>query len=144
MISFEEANKLMHEAIVPLGAERVSLQNSLHRILAEDLISGSDVPSFNSSAMDGFVCRKSDLNSILGIVADIPAGIVPSGVLKRNECMRIMTGGMVPEGADHILKKEDAEEMESGSVKCRNLLPESNITLKGEDLRKGDLVLKSG
>jgi molybdopterin molybdotransferase len=144
MISFEQANNILLEAIKPLGTERVPLLHSLHRILAEDYISDSDVPPFNKSAMDGFACRKSELNNILKVVANIPAGVVPPGPLERNECMSIMTGGMVPEGADHILKKEDAEEIEAGRVKCRNLLPESNICLKGEDLRKGDLVLKSG
>jgi molybdopterin molybdotransferase len=144
MISFEEANKIVQEAIKPLGTEHVPLQNALHRILAEDYISDSDFPPFNKSAMDGFACRRSELNNILKVVANIPAGIVPQVPFGRNECMRITTGAMVPEGADQILKKEDAEEIGSGSVKCMNVPSESNICLKGEDIRKGDMALKSG
>jgi molybdopterin molybdotransferase len=143
MISFDQANNILLGAIKPPGTERVPLQDSLHRILAEDFISDSDVPPFNKSSMDGFACRKSDLSNNLSVVGIISAGEVPARPLGENECVRIMTGGMVPEGADSVIKMEDAEEIEAGKVKCRNLLTESNICLRGEDLKKGEAALKS-
>jgi len=71
------------EAIKPLGLNGCLCRHSLHKILAEDYISDFDVPPFNKSAMDGFACRKSELNNILKVVANIPAGIVPLGPLGR-------------------------------------------------------------
>ena len=144
MIPFEEAYAIMTEAAISFGTERVELEEAEGCVLAEDCYADADMPPFDKSMMDGFACRKADLNLPLKVVGSVPAGSVPSRPLSKGECMRISTGGMAPPGADHILKKEDAEETSPGWVQCRFILDESNIYPMGRDMKKGGLLLKSG
>jgi molybdopterin molybdotransferase len=141
MITLKEATEIIRSVKPDTRTERIPLQHSLKRVLAEDIATDTDIPAFDRSAMDGFACRKADLENTLKVIGEIPAGMDPVRALSKNECMRIMTGGKVPSGADYILKKEDAEELEQGFVKCRNLTSITNIRMKGEDLKKGGLVL---
>ena len=144
MISFEKASAILNQSVRTFGTERVPLGNSLNRVLAEDIFSDEDIPPFRKSLMDGFACRRKDLQAPLRITADIPAGTSPPGELGENECMRIMTGGMVPLGADCVIKKEDTELLKNGLVRCRNTGADSNISPMGEDFKTGELALQSG
>jgi molybdopterin molybdotransferase len=144
MITFKEASEIIRSIKPNATTERISLHQTLRRVLAENIITDIDIPAFDRSAMDGFACRKADLENNLKVIGEIPAGTDPVQVIGDNECMRIMTGGKVPSGADYIMKKEDAEEIEEGLVKCRNLSSITNIRMKGEDLKKGGLVLPAG
>jgi molybdopterin molybdotransferase len=144
MIAFEKALEMVLTSVKLASTQQVKLQNSLDRVLAEDIYSDIDMPPFNKSAMDGFACRLQDLSNELEIVDEIPAGAVPSKTVRHNQCARIMTGAVVPGGADFVLMKEYAKLIDSNKIRCTNETTKSNICYKGEDVKKGDLVLKKG
>jgi molybdopterin molybdotransferase len=83
-----------------LGDECVHFMDSLNRVLAEDVISDVDMPPFDKAAMDGFACRKEDLDMEMDVIETVAAGQVPKKRIEKGQCTRIMTGAMVPEGAD--------------------------------------------
>jgi len=144
MIPFNEALETIKSFARTHSPERVNLFDALRRTLAEDVFSDISMPPFNKSAMDGFACRKSDLKNQLQVVEEIPAGTIPAKTIGENQCARIMTGAMVPEGADFVIMKEDIEEIASDFVRCTREISKSNICYTGEDVRSGDLVLKKG
>jgi molybdopterin molybdotransferase len=144
MITFEEAQQIIESTSISKETERVNLLKALYRVLAEDVCSDIDVPPFNKSAMDGFACRKSDLNSVLEVIEEIPAGKVPLKSIGTNQCARIMTGGKIPPGADMVMQLEHSLLVKPGFVKCTKEISSSNICTVGEDIRKGELVIRSG
>ncbi|MCD6091381.1 MAG: molybdopterin molybdotransferase MoeA [Bacteroidales bacterium] len=143
MIQQEEAFKIIKESVITLGTEFVPFQNSLGRILAENVYSDMDMPPFNKSAVDGFACRKQDLNNDLVLLEVIPAGVAPTKTVGANQCSQIMTGAAVPEGADTIIMVEHTEKIE-GKIRFIQSKTNSNICAIAEDLKKGDLVLAKG
>jgi molybdopterin molybdotransferase len=124
-------------------SEHVDLDAALNRILAEDVISDMDMPPFNKSAMDGFACRLADIDQELVIIETIPAGKSPLNIIGPGQCSRIMTGAPVPEGADCVIMIEDSEVMDS-KVKILHPPGKSNICYLGEDIKKGEIVLRKG
>jgi molybdopterin molybdotransferase len=143
MISFEEALNIVLSHGKTIGTEHIPLQNCLNRTLSEDILSDIDMPPFNKSAMDGYACRKEDLDNELEVIEEIPAGKVPVKRIEKNQCSRIMTGAMVPEGADFVLMQEHAEEV-YGKITCSTKSNHANICYCGEDVKKGDVVLEAG
>ncbi len=144
MLPFNEALQLVCSSIKPMEKENVSLPQALNRILAEDIISGIAMPPFNKSAMDGFACRKVDLDNTLDIIGEIAAGTTFRQSIGENQCVRIMTGAMVPEGADFVLMKEHAKEISPLKICRAKESTAANICLTGEDVKVGDIVLFSG
>ncbi len=144
MIPFEEASDIVLNSANILGSEQVDINNSLNRILAEDIVSDIEMPPFNKSAMDGYACRKEDLKNELEILETIPAGYVPEKLISENQCSKIMTGSMVPEGADCVIMVEHTEEITDNKVRFTGDATKEHICYKGEDMKVGDLVLKKG
>ncbi len=144
MIPFEEALAILKTYSIRQGTEYVDLYHALDRILAEDIHSDVSMPPFNKSAMDGFACRRSDLKNHLVVVEEIPAGTTPTKSIGENQCARIMTGAMVPEGADFVVMKEHAEKLDTNHIRCTHETSQTNICLLGEDVKAGELVIKSG
>jgi len=144
MIPFSEALETIKSFARMPGTEQVNLLNTNRRTLAEDVFSDISMPPFNKSAMDGFACRKSDLKNQLQVIEEIPAGTIPAKTIKENQCARIMTGAMVPKGADFVIMKEDIEKIASDYVRCNRETSRPNICYKGEDVESGDLVLNKG
>lgn len=144
MISFEEAYKTVMAASFSTGTETVPFDVSLGRILAQDVMSDMDMPPFDKSTVDGFACRRSDLGSELEIIETIPAGKQPLKELGAGKCSRIMTGAPLPRGADCVIMVEDSMIMSSGRMKFMGEYSKPNISLKGEDIRTGELVLGTG
>jgi len=144
MMPFSEALETIKRFARTPGTEQVDLLYALSRTLAEDVFSDISMPPFNKSAMDGFACRKSDLKNQLQVIEEIPAGTIPAKTIGENQCARIMTGAMVPEGADFVIMKEDIEEIASDFVRCTRETNKTNICYTGEDVKSGDLVLNKG
>jgi molybdopterin molybdotransferase len=103
-----------------------------------------DIPPFNRATVDGFACRKADLGRELQIIETIAAGKQPEMNVHDTQCSRIMTGAPVPDGADMVFMVEDSLILPSGKVKFTGSFVKENISLKGEDIRLGDMVLQSG
>jgi molybdopterin molybdotransferase len=143
MITFEEAIKIIQVTARPLTAEQVHLSRSLNRVLANDVVSDTDMPPFNKAAMDGFACREADIEGKLRIVEEIPAGKVPVHSIEAGECSRIMTGAMVPAGADFVVMKEHVV-ITGNQIQVVKKGQSANICVRGEDLLAGEIILKSG
>jgi molybdopterin molybdotransferase len=144
MISLEQALEIAFSKAQLMGTERADFLHSAGRILAEDIFADADMPPFNKSAMDGYACRHEDLGKELAVLEVIPAGQSPKQPIEAGLCSKIMTGAQVPEGADTVFMVEYAEVVASGKVRFTGSKTNSNICLKGEDLKEGDLVLNSG
>jgi molybdopterin molybdotransferase len=144
MIRIEEAYKLVTGAVEPMGTEKIDIKGSLHRVLAEDVISDVDMPPFNKSAMDGYACKEKDLDKPLEIIESIPAGKAPEKRVENWQCSEIMTGAPVPEGADCVIKVEDTLINAEGMVVFRGKTGSLNIAYKAEDVAKGELLIPKG
>jgi len=144
MILFEEAYETVMQYARPLGTEQAGLTDLLNRVIAEDVISDMDMPPFDKSAMDGYACRREDLGNVLTVVEEIPAGRIPEKKISRNQCAEIMTGAMVPEGADCVIIVEQTEQAGVDTIRFTGEKTENNICYRGEDIRKAEVVLKKG
>ncbi len=144
MISLKHAIHIALSKGQPMGTEPVDLMQATNRILVNDVFADADMPPFDKSAMDGYACRREDLDYVLSKLETIPAGYAPTKKIGSFECSKIMTGAKVPEGADTVFMIEYAFENSDGKVRFTGEKTHSNICLKGEDLKKGDLVVASG
>ena len=130
--------------------EEVDLFNAVNRILAEDIISGVDVPPFDRSKMDGYAVKSEDTydaeedNPItLKIIDSIKAGAYSTKELKNNECMEIATGAPIPKGANAVVMVEYTEVDNNKNVKIyRPVSPHENIQYCGSDIMAGELLLR--
>ncbi|MDQ2178839.1 gephyrin-like molybdotransferase Glp [Marinifilum sp. D714] len=144
MITFHEALKTVKHATRKLEKEHIDISDCLNRVLAEDVRSDMAIPPFNKSAMDGYACKKEDLLEELEVLEVIAAGVAPSKSIGSKQCSKIMTGAMVPEGADTVIMVEHTEELENNRIRFTKEKTKSNICIKGEDIEENDVVLKKG
>ncbi|MFA8343368.1 MAG: gephyrin-like molybdotransferase Glp [Rhodothermaceae bacterium] len=144
MIPFEEAIEIVEKNVRVLGTEKVKFTESLNRILAQDVHSDMDMPPFDKSAMDGFACRSEDIKNELELIEVIPAGKTPEKKITPNTCSKIMTGAMIPLGADCVIIVEETEETAENKIKFLKDKTGKNICKKGEDVKAGDKVLEKG
>ncbi|NLC71769.1 MAG: molybdopterin molybdotransferase MoeA [Desulfuromonadaceae bacterium] len=142
MIRFDEALSTVLASARLLAPEKIDLQDSLGRILAEDVVSDIDMPPFDKSAMDGYACRKADIGTPLEILEIIPAGKSPQLAVGKNQCAKIMTGAAIPEGADCVVMVEHTRLDEADRVRFTAEETNTNICFKGEDIRAGQIVLR--
>ncbi len=144
MIPYDEALMKTLDAARLLPGEETTLEQSLGRVLARDVQSDVDIPPFDKSAMDGFACRRADLDQPLTMVDHIPAGKLPSHALGPGQCAEIMTGAAVSPGADCVVKVEDTAKNPDGRIRFNAAKTSTNICYRGEDVRIGDTVLQCG
>lgn len=148
MLTLDQARTQMLEQLpFPTETETLNLQQAANRICAEDVISPINVPSFDNSAMDGYAVRLADLQQslTLSITGKSFAGNPFQGEWQAQSAVRIMTGAMIPEGADAVVMQEQVTVNEDGSVTFSEL-PKRNQNIRriGEDVKKGDVVLEQG
>lgn len=144
MIRLEDALEIIHNSSVnSLGCERLSLDLITDRVLAEDVFTDTDFPSFDKSAMDGYAIRVEDIDKKLKLIEFIPAGTKPENTVTSGSCSKIMTGAMVPEGADMVVMQEDVTVV-GDIISINNLKSRANILKQGEDIKSGALLLKKG
>lgn len=144
LISFEEAFSIVMKSAFETGTETVDFKGSLNRVLRSDVISDMDMPPFNKSTVDGFACRRADLESELEMIETIAAGSVPKKRITAAQCSKIMTGAAIPDGADLVFMVEDSAVLPSGKVRFKGTFTKDNISSKGEDIRSGEKVLEKG
>lgn len=151
MLEIGEAQRKVLEEIPVLGRERVHILDALGRVLAQDVAAVRDVPGGNNSAMDGYCCRHADIagatsanHVTLRVIGDSPAGRPFKGEIGPGEAVRIMTGGVIPQSADTVVMVEDTH-LEGDHVQCfHDPGPGAHIRLKGEDVKAGEIILKTG
>ena len=144
MITLEKARELSATHLLETGTEQNPLGESLHRVLAEDVQADRDIPPFPRSTMDGYACRKEDLPGPLKVMETVQAGSLPTLDVGSGQCSKIMTGAVVPPGADCVIMKEYVKEDEPGCVSFTTAETDTHIDPRGQDLKKGDLLLPKG
>lgn len=127
-----------------LGSETVDLGQAYNRILTEPVCSDLDMPPYPKSIRDGYACRQADLPGPLRVVETIPAGTPPRGTIGRGQCAKIMTGAMVPPGADCVIMVEETGPVGEDRILCHHSQPGNYIAARGEDIRAGSKVADQG
>jgi molybdopterin molybdotransferase len=147
-LQLSAAQRVVLESVATFGAEQVKLEQSLGRVLAEEVRANRDQPPYDISAMDGYALRSADLGAIpatLEIIEDIKAGDMPSKTLAPGQCARIMTGAPMPQGADAVIRVEDTEALPDNNVQINQAVkPGNDIRRLGENMRNGEVVLTPG
>jgi len=144
-----KAREFIQAYLTPLtGNEMVNIRAALGRVLAEDIISRINVPAHVNSAMDGYAVRFKDLNpqaeTILHMIGTALAGKPFAAQVSGRECVRIMTGAVLPEGTDTVIMQEHAS-ADGQNIRFHGAHKQGqNIRQAGEDLAIGQVVLKSG
>lgn len=144
-MSVTQARQFIQQFLNPVAATEVlPVMQSLGRVLAADIISPSNVPNHNNSAMDGFAFKYSDHLKTLKIIGTAFAGRAFEGIVKPGECVKIMTGAVVPTGADTVVMQERIAIKSDRITLLDTLKQGSNVRLAGEDLKLGQTVLAKG
>ena len=143
----EALSNMLAQLPQPTETERLSLNDSTNRVLAQDIISPINVPSFDNSAMDGYAIKFADLETFtdFNIAGKSFAGKPFEGEIQAGECVRIMTGAMIPTGCDAVIMQEETEQAGENRIRFTNAIKlGQNIRRVGEDVAKGNLVLAKG
>ena len=144
-----KAREVIARFLQPVTAtERLSVRAALGRVLAEDVVSPLNVPAHDNSAMDGYAVRcvdlKGDGEASLKVTGTAFAGAPFQGTVKAGECVRIMTGGVVPAGADTIVMQEHVKAVQDRVTIGPGQTKGQNLRRAGEDLTAGQIALKRG
>jgi molybdopterin molybdotransferase len=135
--------------------EWVPIDQCDQRFLAEDIVATHDVPHFNRSPYDGFALRSADTTDAsrdnpleFEVIEELAAGMVPQRKVHEFQAVRIMTGAQMPAECDAVIMLELTEEFEKDGKKYirfkRSLKKGENVSFKGEDAKKGEVLVKKG
>jgi molybdopterin molybdotransferase len=164
MLTVDHALAKILEAFQRLPAERIPLAEGLGRVLAQSVTAAQDLPPFPNSSMDGYAVRAADVASAsrdvpvrLTVVEDIPAGRVPMRTVGPGQASRIMTGAMLPPGADTVVPVEQTDGVVQGFREAHDAAalpteigifqgskPGDYVRPTGEDIQQGQVVLRDG
>lgn len=160
LIPVKEAQEIIKNCISSLKSsesEIILLENANHRVLAQDIVVLMDVPPFDRSAMDGYAVKAGDTDSAssdhpvkLKVVDKIGAGSVSRVVLNNQEAIEIATGAPMPKGTDAIIMQEFTHHEKAPRKEEEYVYLEKSVQAlhdvseKGEDLKKGEIILKEG
>ena len=153
MPSYQEARAIIAERCRALGhapaTEILDVKDAVGRVLAQEIRADRDYPPFDRAARDGFAVRSADCQSAgvsLRVIGEVATGAEFAGRLEAGECVQIMTGAPVPEGADAVVM---IEQTHSGTAKDevfidRTAAPGMNFVPRASESRKGDVLLRAG
>ena len=154
VVSFEEAIKITQAefSAYEIASEKLDICNCLGRVLAEDIVSAENIPPFDRSTVDGYAVLSSDtfgagesIPSMLSLTGEILMGEEAETALSSGECIKISTGGMLPEGADSVSMVEHTEQLIDGTcLVFKAVSPFQNVTKKGDDVKIGQTVINKG
>lgn len=151
LITIQDAWKVLTDHISLMPTEKIDVRDALERILAQDLYSEVDIPHFERSAMDGYAVKAEDT---FGCSQTSPAGLKivdriniyesSSKLVDTGTTVKVATGSPIPAGADAVVKVEEAEEKGDFLEIHFPTVPGKHVMKLGEDVKKGDLLLKAG
>jgi molybdopterin molybdotransferase len=140
-----KAREAMKACITPLSAtEQIPIRRALGRVLAQDVVPDINVPAHDNSAMDGYAVRFSDLDQPLQEIGTALAGKPFGRSVGAGECVRIMTGAVMPAGADTVVIQEVVKKDGDRIVVPPGQKRAQNVRYAGEDLKIGVPVLQPG
>jgi molybdopterin molybdotransferase len=152
MKPFNEALNIILDSVSPLDGEKADILDSAGRIIYTDIVSDTEIPPFNNSAMDGYAVRSGDLKNAsqetpvrLKIRGEVQAGINTEKLkVGSGQAVRIMTGAPMPLEADAVIPVEDTSEESETLLAYKELKKDENVRFAGEDITSGQRVLKRG
>jgi len=150
-ISLEEAQNILLANCKSVGLEHVHFQDSLGRVLGEDIVSPENIPPFARSPYDGYAFRAADTLQaakdnpvILEVIEEVPAGNAPTRIVSSGKAVKILTGSPIPEGADAVTKYEETEINGNLVSVFTPFQAGENIVPAGEDVPKGEIIAARG
>lgn len=149
---YRDAFSMMINDIEELpGSEELPLDEALGRVLARDVVSPIDLPPFDRAAVDGYAIRGEDTFQAreyspveLEVVEEITAGIESRREVTNGKAIKLMTGNKIPKGANAVIEQEKVKREGDNIYVLRPVAPGQNVAFKGEDVKKGSVVLKKG
>ena len=154
VVSLEDGARLVEGRFGPLsvGLERVPLADAVGRVIAHDVVAVEGVPPFDRSTVDGFAVVASDtfgcsdaLPALLELAGEVEMGAVPDRECAPGSCVRIPTGGQLPESADAIVMLEYCEEHGDGTIGvARAVAPGDNVVYENDDVKPGETLVGAG
>ncbi len=152
MISFTEALEIVLNATPLLDTKRRNLVDTLGLVLADDVVAEENIPAYDNSSMDGYAVRSTDTSAAtaassvsLDIIGESSAGNVFNGNLGTGKAVRIMTGGLVPRGADAVIPLERVDSSGENSIRINAPVKVGEyIRRAGEDMKARERVITSG
>lgn len=151
LMPVKKAQEIINSSLNRVGVEEISLENAYRRVLAEEVISLLNSPPFERSAMDGYAIRAEDTFGFsethpakLRIIDSIGAGQVSNAVVESGKAVKIATGAPIPEGANAVVMEEYTVSNGDYIDVEMSLTPNENVSPMGEDILKGDIVLREG
>ena len=143
MIKLNQAMEIINKQTPSVKLETVKTENSLGRLLPKALTSTIESPPFSKAAMDGYAVQSTDTSREFTILETIGAGETPSETVQQGECVKIMTGAVMPEGTDKVIRVEYTER--NGTVMTiKQNERGTNVIFRAENLKIGDPVLSPG
>lgn len=141
-MSVEQARTFILQFLNPITEiETLSIRDSLGRVLAQDIISPNNVPNHNNSAMDGFAFKYANGIKLIKIIGTAFAGKPFEGNVNASECVKIMTGAVIPEGCDTVVMQEKTVNKGEYINLLEVPIQGANVRLAGEDLKVGQPIL---
>jgi molybdopterin molybdotransferase len=144
LLSIDQARAIVLGSVVPLAADEVPIDRALHRVLAEDVVAQGDVPSFDNSAMDGFIVTPGPAGRRLTIAGESRAGAPASEPPGEGEAIRVSTGAVVPRGEGGVIPVEQVTEADGAILTNADVPPGQHLRRPGEDVERGQTVLTAG
>ncbi len=148
-ISVKEALNIILEHSHTTSTEKVFLNESLNRVIAEDIVAPYNIPYFDNSAMDGYAIKSEDTQNAtknnpvkIKIINEIPAGKLDEITLKSGEAVKIMTGGIIPTGANAVARVEITKQEKDFVYIFEEVKKEKDLRKSGEDVKQGSLTIK--
>ncbi len=146
LLPVDQARQHIFSELKPTaGCERLAIRSALERVLAEDIVSPIDVPAHTNSAMDGYAVAACDLPQDkiqrLALIGTSWAGKPFTGLVHPGQAVRIMTGGVMPEGTDTVIMQEHVEPEGDTILIGTGHRPGQNVRAAGEDMAKGQVIL---
>lgn len=147
MITYQEAIDIITKHTFTVASETISLNETDGRVLAEDIIADRDLPPYDRVTMDGISINFASLDKgqrSFTIEKTIGAGMPKSSLEDATKCVQIMTGAIMPAGADTVIRYEDITIEDNVATINEKVVHQQNIHFKGQDKKQGEIVLAKG
>lgn len=159
LLSVKEALQRLLAEFFPVKEESVPLNRAVGRVLSGSIAAPHDLPPFSNSSMDGFAVRSQDIQAAsksspvkLSVIVDIPAGVQTNANINHDQCARIMTGAVMPEGSDAVVPVEDTDfTTRTPGTPAPDFInvfkPVGSgdyVRMVGEDVKAGELIFNTG
>ncbi len=144
MVSIDEALRIVHEQVPAVGTEILPIEEALGRVTAENVHARFDMPRFDHSAMDGYAVTMADAGGVVESQGTVFAGDDSDLVVRKGHGVKIMTGAVMPKGADAVIPVENVTEEPGGVRMPESIKQGANIRKQGEETQESERILTCG